>query len=70
MVENQWFLLSFVFPTDTKMHGIVKKLGLIEKILAYLDECIRVDGQVKLLLQVLWQALHNMTVVECAFFCS
>ncbi|XP_075272661.1 rotatin isoform X3 [Opisthocomus hoazin] len=30
---------------DTKMHGIVKKLGLIEKILAYLDECIRVDGQ-------------------------
>ncbi|GAB0182865.1 rotatin [Grus japonensis] len=30
---------------DTKMHGIVKKLGVIEKILAYLNECIHVDGQ-------------------------
>ncbi|NXO57865.1 RTTN protein, partial [Aramus guarauna] len=30
---------------DTKMHGIVKKLGAIEKILAYLNECIHVDGQ-------------------------
>uniref|UniRef100_A0A8C3BHD2 Rotatin n=1 Tax=Cairina moschata TaxID=8855 RepID=A0A8C3BHD2_CAIMO len=31
---------------DTKMHGIVKKLGVIEKILAYLKECVHVDGKV------------------------
>nr|XP_027307707.2 rotatin isoform X1 [Anas platyrhynchos] len=31
---------------DTKMHGIVKKLGVIEKILAYLNECVHVDGKV------------------------
>ncbi|NWU68884.1 RTTN protein, partial [Pterocles burchelli] len=31
---------------DTRMHGIVKKLGVIEKILAYLNECIHVDGKV------------------------
>ncbi|XP_010020891.1 PREDICTED: rotatin-like, partial [Nestor notabilis] len=30
---------------DTKMHGIVKKLGMIEKILAYLNDCIHVDGK-------------------------
>ncbi|XP_009469615.1 PREDICTED: rotatin [Nipponia nippon] len=30
---------------DTKMHGIVKKLGVIEKILAYLNESIHVDGK-------------------------
>ncbi|KAM6318714.1 LOW QUALITY PROTEIN: rotatin [Aegotheles albertisi] len=30
---------------DTKMHGIVKKLGVIERILAYLNECIHVDGK-------------------------
>ncbi|XP_053915106.1 rotatin isoform X2 [Cuculus canorus] len=30
---------------DTKMHGIVKKLGVIEEILAYLNECIHVDGK-------------------------
>ncbi|XP_009866087.1 PREDICTED: rotatin, partial [Apaloderma vittatum] len=30
---------------DTKMHGIVKKLGVIEKILTYLNECIHVDGK-------------------------
>ncbi|XP_075350409.1 rotatin [Mycteria americana] len=30
---------------DTKMHGTVKKLGMIEKILAYLNECIHVDGK-------------------------
>ncbi|NWW85567.1 RTTN protein, partial [Rhynochetos jubatus] len=30
---------------DTKMHGIVKKLGVIEKILAYLTECVHVDGK-------------------------
>lgn len=52
------------------MHGIVKKLGAIEKILAYLNECIHVDGKVKLLLQILLQALHIITVVEFAFFCT
>ncbi|XP_010284633.1 PREDICTED: rotatin-like, partial [Phaethon lepturus] len=46
---------------DAKMHGIVKKLGAIEKILVYLNECVHVDGKVKLLLQVLLQALHSMT---------
>ncbi|XP_074940693.1 rotatin isoform X1 [Phalacrocorax aristotelis] len=30
---------------DTKMHGTVKKLGVIEKILAYLNESIHVDGK-------------------------
>ncbi|NXJ93413.1 RTTN protein, partial [Corythaixoides concolor] len=30
---------------DTKMHDIVKKLGVIEKILTYLNECIHVDGK-------------------------
>uniref|UniRef100_A0A8B9IZN8 Rotatin n=1 Tax=Amazona collaria TaxID=241587 RepID=A0A8B9IZN8_9PSIT len=30
---------------DTKMHGIVKKLGMIERILAYLNDCIHVDGK-------------------------
>ncbi|KFV56814.1 Rotatin, partial [Tyto alba] len=30
---------------DAKMHNIVKKLDLIEKILSYLNECIRVDGK-------------------------
>ncbi|XP_037236561.1 rotatin isoform X2 [Falco rusticolus] len=30
---------------DTKMHGIVKKLGVIEKILAYLNECTHVNGK-------------------------
>ncbi|NWJ02806.1 RTTN protein, partial [Crypturellus undulatus] len=31
---------------DTKMHNAVKKLGVIEKILAYLSECIHQDGKV------------------------
>lgn len=52
-VQNQSFLLSFAFPTDTKMHDIVKKLGMIEKILAYLNECVHVDGKVKVWLEVL-----------------
>ncbi|NXL54084.1 RTTN protein, partial [Podilymbus podiceps] len=30
---------------DIKMHSIVKKLGVVEKILAYLNECIHVDGK-------------------------
>ncbi|NXN22206.1 RTTN protein, partial [Nycticryphes semicollaris] len=30
---------------DTKMHGTVKKLGVTEKILAYLNECVHVDGK-------------------------
>ncbi|XP_074002500.1 rotatin [Numenius arquata] len=30
---------------DIKMHGTVKKLGVIEKILSYLNECIHVDGK-------------------------
>ncbi|KFU88119.1 Rotatin, partial [Chaetura pelagica] len=30
---------------DTKMHGIVKKLGVIERILTYLNECVHVDGK-------------------------
>ncbi|NWX40487.1 RTTN protein, partial [Steatornis caripensis] len=34
-----------VILEDTKMHGIVKKLGVIEKILSYLNECIHVDGK-------------------------
>ncbi|NXU83630.1 RTTN protein, partial [Xiphorhynchus elegans] len=34
-----------VILEDTKMHDIVKKLGVIEKILAYLNECVHVDGK-------------------------
>ncbi|NXY68830.1 RTTN protein, partial [Glareola pratincola] len=30
---------------DIKMHVIVKKLGVIDKILTYLNECIHVDGK-------------------------
>ncbi|NXF08583.1 RTTN protein, partial [Smithornis capensis] len=30
---------------DIKMHDTVKKLGVIEKILAYLNECVHVDGK-------------------------
>ncbi|NXJ63774.1 RTTN protein, partial [Rostratula benghalensis] len=30
---------------DIKMHAIVKKLGVIEKILAYLNECVHMDGK-------------------------
>ncbi|XP_071411007.1 rotatin isoform X4 [Pithys albifrons albifrons] len=35
-----------VILEDTKMHDIVKKLGVVEKILAYLKECIHVDGKI------------------------
>ncbi|XP_015710680.1 rotatin isoform X1 [Coturnix japonica] len=31
---------------DTNMHGIVKKSGVIEKVLAYLSECVHVNGKV------------------------
>ncbi|NWX99551.1 RTTN protein, partial [Nothoprocta ornata] len=31
---------------DTKMHNAVKKLGVVEKIVAYLTECIHQDGKV------------------------
>ncbi|XP_042664772.1 rotatin isoform X3 [Centrocercus urophasianus] len=31
---------------DTNMHGIVKKLGVVEKVLAYLSECVHVNGKV------------------------
>ncbi|XP_068860457.1 rotatin isoform X3 [Aphelocoma coerulescens] len=34
-----------VILEDTKMHDIVKKLGVKEKILAYLNECVHVDGK-------------------------
>ncbi|NXP37587.1 RTTN protein, partial [Leiothrix lutea] len=34
-----------VILEDTKMHGVVKKLGVIEKILAFLNECVHVDGK-------------------------
>ncbi|NXA33543.1 RTTN protein, partial [Eudromia elegans] len=35
-----------IIMQDTKMHNAVKKLGVIEKILAYLSECIHQDGKV------------------------
>ncbi|KAJ7427891.1 hypothetical protein WISP_03146 [Willisornis vidua] len=35
-----------VILEDTKMHDIVKKLGVIEKILAYLKEFIHADGKI------------------------
>ncbi|XP_064363215.1 rotatin isoform X2 [Dromaius novaehollandiae] len=35
-----------VILQDTKMHDIVKKLGMIEKISAYLNECIHLAGKV------------------------
>lgn len=52
------------------MHDVVKKLGVIEKILAYLNECVHVDGKVKALSDILLQALHSKTGVEAAFFCT
>ncbi|RMC15646.1 hypothetical protein DUI87_07848 [Hirundo rustica rustica] len=38
-------LLGYLYACDTKMHDVVKKLGVIEKILAYLNECVHVDGK-------------------------
>ncbi|XP_059692312.1 rotatin isoform X1 [Gavia stellata] len=49
---------------DTKMHGIVKKLGVIEKILAYLNECIHVDG--KLMESVVFPCLTVLRKLVCA----
>ncbi|NWR34815.1 RTTN protein, partial [Tachuris rubrigastra] len=34
-----------VILDDTKMHETVKKLGVIEKVLAYLNGCVHVDGK-------------------------
>ncbi|XP_071593170.1 rotatin isoform X4 [Heliangelus exortis] len=34
-----------VILEDKKLHGILKKLGVMERILAYLNECIHVDGK-------------------------
>ncbi|NXN95779.1 RTTN protein, partial [Rhinopomastus cyanomelas] len=34
-----------IIVEDIRMHGIVRKLNVIEKILAYLNECVHVDGK-------------------------
>ncbi|NXM30226.1 RTTN protein, partial [Oxyruncus cristatus] len=49
---------------DTKMHEIVKKLGVTEKILAYLNECVHVDG--KLMESIVLPCLMLLRKLVCA----
>ncbi|NWV05447.1 RTTN protein, partial [Ptilonorhynchus violaceus] len=53
-----------VILEDTKMHHIVKKLGVIEKILAYLNECVHVDG--KLMESIMQPCLTLLRKIACA----
>ncbi|XP_014726396.1 PREDICTED: rotatin isoform X3 [Sturnus vulgaris] len=53
-----------VILEDTKMHDIVKKLGVIEKILAYLNECVHVDG--KLMESIVVPCLVLLRKIVCA----
>ncbi|NXE98487.1 RTTN protein, partial [Menura novaehollandiae] len=53
-----------VILEDTKMHDIVKKLGVIEKILAYLNECVHVDG--KLMESIVLPCLTLLRKIVCA----
>ncbi|NXS55329.1 RTTN protein, partial [Brachypteracias leptosomus] len=49
---------------DIKMHSIVKKLGVIEKIVAYLKECVHVDG--KLMESLVLPCLTLLRKLVCA----
>ncbi|XP_027738679.1 rotatin isoform X2 [Empidonax traillii] len=53
-----------VILEDTKMHEIVKKLGVIEKILACLNECVHVDG--KLMESIVLPCLMLLRKLVCA----
>ncbi|NXK37958.1 RTTN protein, partial [Piprites chloris] len=53
-----------VILEDIKMHKIVKKLGVIEKILAYLNECVHVDG--KLMETIVLPCLVLLRKLVCA----
>uniref|UniRef100_A0A8C5JLD9 Rotatin n=1 Tax=Junco hyemalis TaxID=40217 RepID=A0A8C5JLD9_JUNHY len=53
-----------VILEDTKMHDILKKLGVIEKILAYLNECVHVDG--KLMESLVVPCLILLRKIVCA----
>ncbi|CAN8184159.1 unnamed protein product [Coccothraustes coccothraustes] len=53
-----------VILEDTKMHDILKKLGVIEKILAYLNECVHVDG--KLMESIVVPCLMLLRKIACA----
>ncbi|KAI1243255.1 Rotatin, partial [Lamprotornis superbus] len=53
-----------VILEDTKMHDVVKKLGVIEKILAYLNECVHVDG--KLMESIAVPCLTLLRKIVCA----
>ncbi|XP_027601862.2 rotatin [Pipra filicauda] len=53
-----------VILEDTKMHEIVKKLGVIEKIVAYLNECVHVDG--KLMESIVLPCLTLLRKLVCA----
>uniref|UniRef100_A0A8C9MY58 Rotatin n=1 Tax=Serinus canaria TaxID=9135 RepID=A0A8C9MY58_SERCA len=53
-----------VILEDTKMHDILKKLGVIEKILAYLNECVHVDG--KLMESIVVPCLTLLRKMVCA----
>ncbi|NXB57603.1 RTTN protein, partial [Struthidea cinerea] len=53
-----------VILEDTKMHDIVKKLGVKEKILAYLNECVHVDG--KLMESIVLPCLTLLRKIVCA----
>ncbi|NWT80047.1 RTTN protein, partial [Lanius ludovicianus] len=53
-----------VILEDTKMHDIVKKLGVKEKILSYLNECVHVDG--KLIESIMLPCLTLLRKIVCA----
>ncbi|NXC08519.1 RTTN protein, partial [Orthonyx spaldingii] len=53
-----------VILEDTKMHDFVKKLGVTEKLLAYLNECVHVDG--KLMESIASPCLTLLRKIVCA----
>ncbi|NWV43798.1 RTTN protein, partial [Grantiella picta] len=53
-----------VILEDTKMHDIVKKLGVIEKTLAYLNKCVHVDG--KLMESIVLPCVTLLRKIVCA----
>uniref|UniRef100_A0A8C3R2T8 Rotatin n=1 Tax=Cyanoderma ruficeps TaxID=181631 RepID=A0A8C3R2T8_9PASS len=53
-----------VILEDTKMHDVVKKLDVIEKILVYLNECVHVDG--KLMESIVAPCLALLRKIVCA----
>ena len=46
-LQNTYSIFKTVLPIDIKMHTVVKKLCLIEKIIGYLNEFVGQDGKVR-----------------------